>query len=190
MTSGNGGTSRPEVFSGMHSKWNERAREEWNALVERRPDLDPKLRKAPMQPTKQIRVKSGSYRDRNVEISNPNGPSFNAYFDAQGVALVPLHLQPAVEYMMRWQPGRFTILPDEVVPPVPVAPMIQRIAPKDLPKAAPAPAPIVEPTEIGEDDFELDLSGVDLDKVSMEIPEELDVPKKRKGKTPKKPEKE
>lgn len=176
----------------MHSKWNERAREEWNALVERRPDLDPKLRKAPMQPTKQIRVKSGSYRDRNVEISNPNGPSFNAYFDAQGIALVPHYLQPAVEYMMRWQPGRFTILPEEVVPLAPVAPMIQRIAPKDLPKAPPPPPLPVPNTdeELGEDDFELDLSGVDLDKVSMELPEEVDVPKKRKGKTPKKPEKE
>ncbi len=176
----------------MHSKWTERAKEEWDALVKRRPDLDPKLRKAPMQPTKQIRVKSSSHKDRNVELSNPNGPSFNAYFDAQGIALVPHYLQSAVEYMMRWQPGRFFILPDEVVPPAPVAPMIQRISPKDLPKPA-APAPEPSFVEEVDDSFELDLSGVDLDKVSLELPEEsvLDVPKKRKGKTPtKKPEKE
>ncbi len=180
----------------MHSKWVDRTREEWDALVKQRPDMDAKTRKAIMQPpTKQLRVKSHAYRERNIELSNPNGPNFNAFFDASGVALVPHYLQPAVEFMMRWQPGRFEILPEEVVPLAPVAPTIQRIDPKDLPPpvkrmALPEPEPELEDSD---DSIELDLSGVDLDQVSLLVEKpttQLEVPKKRKGKTPKKPEME
>lgn len=174
------------------------AEEEWKRLESVRPDL---LRKKDQMTTKNLRIKSNTYRERNVSFSNPSGgPDLHCYFDSNGMANVPVHMRYVIEHEMRWSPGRYSFVEEEAPVVVKkVEPPVQRIKPQNSPVQRFSPEELVLEESVEQ-------VVVEEEVVTEEVPEAVAVPKpetivsleavelpkipvpKKRGRTPKKKE--